>query len=102
MQAHFDRFTEGIRAIEEIESDRRNQQDGWKPKGKGTGNGKGKSKGLTKTQKINNKIAHCFKALAMEGPGAPDIDVESYSGRIDQTKEGNLIFSAVVRKSTKH
>ena len=38
----------------------------------------------------------------MEGSGVPDTDVETYSGRIDQTKEGITIYSAMVKIATKH
>ena len=39
-------------------------------------------------QNINNKIAQIFKALAMEGAGAPDADVQAFSGRTYQTNDG--------------
>ena len=38
----------------------------------------------------------------MEGSGAPDTDVETYSRRIDQTKEGKTIYSAMVTIIIKH
>ena len=72
-----------------------------KNQGKGNGNAKGKSKGPTKMQKINNKIILVSKALAMEGAGAPNTNVEFYSKIIDQTKDGKTIYSAIIKIATK-
>ena len=55
---------------------------------KGKNTGKGKYKGITKAQKISNKIAQIFKTFAMEGAGALDIDVQAFSGRVYQITNG--------------
>ena len=47
-------------------------------------------------------IAQLFRELAMVGSGAPDTEVEAFSGRFDETKDGKQIYSAVIKIATKY
>ena len=98
------RFVEGIEAIDEAEDG----ADGWKTKGKTKGKGQGKAKGkgkgksINKAQKISNTIVQIFKAIAMEGASASDVEVQSFLGKTYLTNNCKKSFSALVKMPTNY
>ena len=53
--------------------------------------------GVTKAQQVMNQIAEIFKTFAMEGAGAQDPDVQTFSGRIYKITKGNTGYSAMIK-----